>query len=109
VVLNPGRHEQQVAGPERIVPAIVNENASAADDNVNLILDMRCLAIGRHGDREFHVKRAALQNENGALARGTRALASARRITPARSIVFVLEFFSVAAQQKARREHNKSG
>jgi hypothetical protein len=42
----------------------VDENASTANDDVNLILYMGCLLVRRHRERKLYVKGAALQGEN---------------------------------------------
>src|SRR5262249_23536144 len=48
------------------------QNASPANDDVNLVLFMRRLFIRARWCPEFHVEGAALQNADGALAGGGR-------------------------------------
>lgn len=64
--------EQQITCLERVPLAIVNENALAANDGVNLILRVRRLSVRRLGQSELYVEAATLQDEYRALARGTR-------------------------------------
>jgi len=54
-------HEQKVACLKRVLRAVVNQDASAADDDVDLVLLMRSLPVRRHGEGEFYIKCAALQ------------------------------------------------
>jgi hypothetical protein len=71
-MLDSGGHEQKVAGLEWVPLAIVKQNASAANDDVNLVLCVRRLFIRARGRREFYVGAAASQKADGALAVGTR-------------------------------------
>ena len=72
MMLGSGSDEQEVARLERFPLAIVNENTTTANDDVDLILPVRCLLVRRHRERELYVKGATLQNEHRALAGGTR-------------------------------------
>jgi len=64
-------HEQQVAWPERIALAIVKEHTAAANDEINLVLWVRCLLARAGREREGDIQRAALENANSVLAPGT--------------------------------------
>src|SRR5262245_65906883 len=67
-------HEQEIARPERVPLAVMEEDAAAADDNVNLVLGVR----GRRprerreaAEREHGLQGAALQHADGVLTRRT--------------------------------------
>jgi hypothetical protein len=53
--------EQKVACLKRVPRAAVRQDASAADDDVDLVLRMRSLLVRRHREGEFYIKGAALQ------------------------------------------------
>jgi hypothetical protein len=65
-------HEQKVACLEWVPLAIVKEDTSAADDDVDLVLCVRNLLVRGHREGEFYIKGAALQKADGVLARGAR-------------------------------------
>jgi hypothetical protein len=54
-------HEQKVACLERVPLAIVTEDASAADDDVDLVLCVRSLLVRGHRKGELYVKGATLR------------------------------------------------
>src|SRR5580765_5962500 len=60
MMLNSRSHEQKVPCLERVPLAIVNENSSAANDDINLVLYVRRLLVRGHGEGEFYVKGATL-------------------------------------------------
>ena len=65
-------HEHKVAWLEWVPLAVVKQEASAANDDINLVLCVRGLLVWRHGERELYVKGAALQEADGVFARRTR-------------------------------------
>jgi hypothetical protein len=67
-MLGPGSDKQEIARLEPIPLAIVDENASTANDYVDFILRVGRLLIRRHRERELYVQGATLQDENRALA-----------------------------------------
>jgi hypothetical protein len=71
-MLGSGGHEQKVAWLEWVPLAIVKQNPSAANDNVNLVLCVRRLLIRTGGRREFYFEGAAPQKADRALALGAR-------------------------------------
>jgi hypothetical protein len=68
-------HEEEIAWPERVPPAVVKEDAAPMDDDVDLVLLVRRrLALARHEspERELGVEGAPLQDPDGVLAREAR-------------------------------------
>jgi hypothetical protein len=68
-VLYSRSHEQEVTGFKRILLPVVQEDAPAPNNDVDLVLDVRSLLVWRDGARELHVARAALQYKRRALTR----------------------------------------
>jgi hypothetical protein len=68
VVLGSRRHAEKVARFEAGARAVVKENTSASDDDVNLVLFVRGLLVGEHGEGELDVEGTSLQNTDGVLA-----------------------------------------
>ena len=50
----------------------VDENATTANDDIELVLFVWRLLVRGNGDGKFDIESAALQNQDCALARGTR-------------------------------------
>jgi hypothetical protein len=72
LMLDTGSHEQEVAWLEWLALAVVKENASASQDDVKLVLLVRCLWDGALRDGERDIESATLQNDGGVIAGGTR-------------------------------------
>src|SRR4029450_2884862 len=62
VMVDSGGYEEKVTRLERISHAIVEQDASTADDDVDLVLCMRRLFVGACRRRELHVERAVAEN-----------------------------------------------
>jgi hypothetical protein len=71
-MLDAGGYEQDVARIEPVPFVIVDENATTANDDIELVLFMWRLLVRGNGDGEFDIECAALKNQDCALARGTR-------------------------------------
>ena len=71
-MLDASSHEKEVAWREWLPLAVVEQHATASDDDVNLILLVRCLWDGALGDGERYIESATLQNDGGVIAGGTR-------------------------------------
>jgi hypothetical protein len=71
-VLDSCSHEQQVACLERVSLSVVKEDASAPNDDVHLVLGVWGLFVRGHGQCEFHIACAALEDERRTFARWTR-------------------------------------
>ena len=71
-MLGSSRHEEKIARFEGIPLAVVKEHASAADDDVDFVLSMRCLLVGSNGKGKLYVQGAALHEADGVFACGTR-------------------------------------
>src|SRR5262249_7707159 len=67
-MVGPGGHEKEVAGLEGVPLAIVKQDATAANDDVDLVLCVRRLLIRARRRPEDDVEGAAAQNTDGALA-----------------------------------------
>src|SRR5262245_30683383 len=63
-----GGHEKKVPRLKPVPLAIVKQNASPANHDVDLVLFVRRLLVRACRCTEFHVEGAALQNDDGALA-----------------------------------------
>jgi hypothetical protein len=61
MVLGSSSHEQQVACLECVSLAVVNEDASPTDDDIEFILCVRRLLVRSYRQGELHVEGAALQ------------------------------------------------
>src|SRR5262249_39048234 len=68
-VFGRGGNEQEIACFELVPLAVVKQNASPANDDVNFVLLVRRLYIRARRRPENHIERAALQNADGSLAR----------------------------------------
>src|SRR6185503_5647506 len=71
-MLRPRGHEHEVSGPELIPLAVVEQDASSADDHVDLVLRVRRLLVGSNGARELDLERAAIPQAGGVLSGGSR-------------------------------------
>jgi hypothetical protein len=71
-MLDSGSHEQEVARPERIPLAVVQEHPATANDKVDLILGMRRLLPCLPRDGKSYIQRTAPEDDNGVLACGAR-------------------------------------
>ena len=69
LMLDPGSHEQKVAGLKHVPFAIVNEHSSAANDEVNLVLCVRRLRARAHREQESHIQRATPKGDDSMLRR----------------------------------------
>jgi hypothetical protein len=67
-VLDSCRDEQQIARFERILLPVVEQNASAPDNDVDLVLGVWGLFVRWDGERELYVARTALQDKRRTLA-----------------------------------------
>ena len=65
LMLDASRDEQQIAGFERVAFAIVKHHAAPADDDIDLVLDMRGLLFRGDRNGECHIQGAALKDVNG--------------------------------------------
>src|SRR5262245_35654778 len=72
LMLGSRSHEQQVARVEQIPLAVVEEDSATANDKINLILSVRCLLSRVQREGKSYIQRAALEDDNGVLARGAR-------------------------------------
>jgi hypothetical protein len=59
-MLGPGSDKQEIARLEPIPLAVVDENSSTANDDVEFVLRVGRLLIRRHRERELYVKGATL-------------------------------------------------
>src|SRR5262245_25020384 len=78
-VLGTGGDEHHIARPERIAPAIVEQDAAPADDRVDLVLVVRRLPVRVHRQRQLQVQRAALEHAHRVLTGRTGNSGASRR------------------------------
>jgi hypothetical protein len=71
-MLSPRRDEQEVPCLALIALPVVNEDPSATDDHVDLVLLVRGLYVRTHRKRKLDVEGAASQEADGMLPRGAR-------------------------------------
>lgn len=72
MVLRSSGHEQEVTSLEGVSLAVVNQDASAADDDLDLVPCVRSLLVRRHGEGKLHAYVAPLQEAYGMFAGWTR-------------------------------------
>src|SRR6185436_4492581 len=64
-------HEHEVSGSELVPLAVVEQDASSADDHVDLVLRVRRLLVGPHRAGQLDLERPAIHQADGMLSRGT--------------------------------------
>ena len=74
VMLDPCSHEQEIPWLECVSLAVVNEHASTANDEVDLVLAMRRLLARAQRERKGYVKRATLQDRNRSFSQVTKPM-----------------------------------
>lgn len=68
-MLDPRSHEKEVAGLKHVPFAIVNENSSATNDEVDLILCVRRLPARAHREGEGYIQGAMPKGDDSMLSR----------------------------------------